>query len=66
MTDVERAWYLGVGECLRGNRELRGWTLYDVAAIVEATPNAVSLWERGLRRMKAWEYTRLQRAGMLP
>jgi hypothetical protein len=41
MTDSERAWYLGVGECLRGNRELRGWTLYDVAAIVEATPNAV-------------------------
>jgi transcriptional regulator with XRE-family HTH domain len=66
MTDNERNWYLGLGEALRGNRQLRGWTIYDVAAVVGTSGVAVSLWERGMRRMKAYHYTLLRREGLLP
>lgn len=62
----EREWYDGIGECLRGSRERRGWTLYDVAAVVGTTPITVSRWERGLRRMSAFPYDLLRREGLLP
>lgn len=63
---AERDWFAGVGECLRGNRELRGWTLYDVAALLGCSANAVSRYERGLRRMNAYQFTVLRREGLVP
>jgi transcriptional regulator with XRE-family HTH domain len=66
MTTLEQEWYAGVGECLRGNRERLGWTLYDVAAIVGTTGATVSRWERGVQRLKAYQYVVLQRERLLP
>lgn len=65
MTD-ERTWYQRIGAHLRHQRGERGWTLYDVAAVTGTTANAVSMWERGLHRMKAYHYVLLQREGLLP
>lgn len=66
MTSHERIWYRTVGARLRIEREKRGWALYDVAAVLGVSGNAVSLWERGLRRMKAYHYDQLRREGLLP
>ena len=71
MTIAERAvseqqWYDQLGRLLRQSRKNRGWTIYDVAAVAEVRQSAVSRWERGLDRMKAYQYDRLRREGLLP
>lgn len=66
MTDErERRWYLMLGASLHLNRKRRGWTLYDVAAAIGTNAMTISRWERGLRRMKAYQYDLLRREGLL-
>lgn len=62
----EQDWYTLMGVTLRGERRKRGWTIYDVAALCDVSGVAVSRWERGLDRMKAWPYEVMRREGLLP
>lgn len=63
---TEYEWYEQIGSALRVTRKKRGQTIYDVAAVVGTSAVAISRWERGLDRMKAWHYVLLQREGLLP
>lgn len=62
----ERAFYERIGRTIRAERRKRGWTIYDVAALCDVSGVAVSRWERGLDRMKAWPYEVMRREGLLP
>lgn len=61
----EIGFYDDLGEELRDCRQARGWTLYDVAAVVGASAATVSRWERGQRRMHAHHYRLLQKEGLV-
>ena len=61
----EHDWYRRIGAELREERKRRGWTIYDVAALLGHSGMAVSAWERGLRRMKAYDYDRLRKEGLV-
>lgn len=67
MTEAERErrWYLMVGASLHLNRMQRGWSMADVAAVADTTHVTVSRWERGMRRMRAYQYDLLRREGLL-
>lgn len=62
---MEREWYAAVGQSLRRERKRRGWTIYDVAATVDRSGVWVSKVERGLTRLKAYDYERLAREGLV-
>ena len=62
---TERQWYSGIGQHVRLERKRRGWTIYDVAALVGRSGMWVSSIERGLIRMKAYDYYRLRQEGLL-
>lgn len=63
---TEQAWYARLGRALKEERLRRGWTLYDAAAVAGVSHAAISRWERGLDRMKAWHYVALKEEGLLP
>lgn len=63
---MEREWYAAVGQSLRRERARRGWTIYDVAAVVGRTGKWVSEVERAVTRIKAFDYHRLRAEGLVP
>lgn len=63
---TEQDWYARIGDALRQERCRRGWTIYDLGVLVNRSGMWVSTVERGLRRMKAYDYYVLQREGLLP
>lgn len=62
---TERQWYSGIGQRIRQERKRRGWTIYDLGALVDRSGMWVSSVERGLIRMKAYDYHRLREEGLL-
>ena len=62
---TEQDWYAQVGATLRSERQKRGWTIYDVAALLGVSAVAVSHWERAQRRMRAHYYVQLRTEGLL-
>ena len=65
MADAERDWYIELGQHIREERQKRGWTIYDLGAVVGRSGMWVSSAERGLRRMKALDYYLLVREGLI-
>ena len=63
---TEQDWYDNLGRVLRDERKRRGLTQADVGAIVDVTGAAVSRWERGTDRMKAYALHQLRAEGILP
>ena len=61
----EERWNANVGQALRDERRRRGWTIYDVAALVNRSGAWVSRVERGIEGMKAYDYWRLRLEGLL-
>jgi transcriptional regulator with XRE-family HTH domain len=62
---TEQDWYDRLGAMLRQERQRRGWTIYDVGSLVNRSGMWVSVVERGLRRMKAYDYDLLRREGLV-
>lgn len=63
---TEQDWYDHLGRSLRAERKRRGMTQADVGVIVDVTGAAVSRWERGVDRMKAYAHHVLRCEGLLP
>lgn len=63
---TEQEYYDTLGRTLRAERKQRGMTQADVGAIVDVTGAAVSRWERGIDRMKAYALHLLRAEGLLP
>lgn len=63
---TEQEWYDNLGRILRDERKRRNLTQADVGVIVEVTGAAVSRWERGVDRMKAYAHHVLRCEGLLP
>jgi transcriptional regulator with XRE-family HTH domain len=63
---TEQEYYDNLGRVLRDERKRRGMTQADVGVIVEVTGAAVSRWERGTDRMKAYAHHQLRCDGLLP
>ncbi len=61
----ERDWYDRLGTSLRQERHRRGWTIYDLGALVNRSGMWVSSVERGLLRLKAYDYDLLRREGLV-
>lgn len=62
---TEQEWYTNLGRVLRDERKRRGMTQADIGAIVDVTSAAVSRWERGMDRMKAYAHHLLRCEGIL-